>query len=178
MKIGIFVGSFNPVHVGHIKIIQELLNKKYVDRVYIVPTMPYWNKNDLIDLNDRINMLKIVSNDEIVIDCANNKLEYTYQILDIYHEKYPIYDIKLIIGADNLVNLNKWMNYDKILKYGVIVIGRNKLDITPYLKDSIIVTDIPETDISSTEIRNNKFVRDKYLDPKVLKYIKDNGLYN
>ena len=80
MKIGIFVGSFNPVHVGHIKIIQELLNKKYVDRVYIVPTMPYWNKNDLIDLNDRINMLKIVSNDEIVIDCANNKLEYTYNM--------------------------------------------------------------------------------------------------
>ena len=177
MKLGIFVGSFNPVHIGHINIIKELLKKKYVDKVYVVPTMSYWDKNNLIDIKDRVNMLKLVSDYNIIIDDTSNNLTYTYQILDKYKTLYPDCDIKLIIGADNLVNLDKWMNYKKILNCGVIVIGRNNLDIRNYLKDNIIVTDISEIDISSTEIRNNKEKRDKYLDSKVLKYINDNRLY-
>lgn len=177
MRLGIFVGSFNPVHIGHINIIKELLEKKYVDKVYVVPTMSYWDKNNLIDIKDRVNMLKLVSDYNIIIDDTSNNLTYTYQILDKYKTLYPNCDIKLIIGADNLVNLDKWMNYKKILNCGVIVIGRNKLDISEYLKDNIIITDISEIDISSTEIRNNKEKRDKYLDSKVLKYINDNRLY-
>ena len=177
MRLGIFVGSFNPVHIGHINIIKELLEKKYVDKVYVVPTMSYWDKNNLIDIKDRVNMLKLVSDYNIIIDDTSNNLTYTYQILDRYKSLYPNCDIKLIIGADNLVNLDKWMNYKKILNYGVIVIGRNKLDISKYINDNIIVTDINEIDISSTEIRNNKEKRDKYLDSKVLKYINDNRLY-
>ena len=58
MKIAVYVGSFNPVHKGHIKVVKKIL-KEYVDKVIIVPTMSYWNKNNLISIKDRINMLKI-----------------------------------------------------------------------------------------------------------------------
>ena len=57
MKIGVYVGSFNPVHVGHIKIVNHLL-VNYLDKVIIVPTGNYWNKNNLVDINHRISMLK------------------------------------------------------------------------------------------------------------------------
>ena len=58
MKIGVYVGSFNPVHKGHIKVVKKVL-KEYVDKVLIVPTLSYWDKNNLISITDRINMLKL-----------------------------------------------------------------------------------------------------------------------
>ena len=57
MKIGIYVGSFNPPHKGHIKIVNHLINN-YLDKVIIIPTGNYWDKLDLVSINDRINMIK------------------------------------------------------------------------------------------------------------------------
>ena len=62
MKIGVYVGSFNPPHKGHIKIVNHLINN-YLDKVIIIPTGNYWDKFDLIDIQDRINMLKIFERD-------------------------------------------------------------------------------------------------------------------
>ena len=58
MRLGIYIGSFNPPHLGHKKVIDFLLEEDYVDKIIIVPTQNYWNKNNLIDIKDRINMLK------------------------------------------------------------------------------------------------------------------------
>ena len=58
MKIGLYIGSFNPVHKEHIKVVQKIL-KEYVDKVLIVPTLSYWDKKILTDINHRINMLKL-----------------------------------------------------------------------------------------------------------------------
>ena len=66
MKIGVYVGSFNPVHKGHIQIVNELLND--LDKVIIVPTGNYWNKNDLVDINHRINMWKFYQNEKMVYE--------------------------------------------------------------------------------------------------------------
>lgn len=177
MKIGIFVGSFNPVHKGHIYILEKLISKKYLDKVFVIPTMPYWHKLDLIDIKHRINMLKFFETDKIIIDDENNYLKYTYEIMDKYHEKYKDADIKLIIGADNLKDLNKWMNIDKILEYGVVVVGRNDIDITKYNYKNIVYADIKQYNISSTEIRNNKNKKSEHLDDRVAKYIEENNLY-
>lgn len=175
MKIGIYVGSFNPVHIGHIDIASKLLKYNYVDIIYIVPTLGYWHKQNLVSIEDRINMLRLVSTDKILIDDQNNKLSYTYQIMDIYNKKYPDADIKLIIGADNLKNFHKWVNYKKLLDYGVIVVSRNNIDVCKY--SNITVADFDTIDISSTEIRNNDKDRSKYLHPKVLEYLNDKKLY-
>ena len=67
MKIGVYVGSFNPVHIGHIHIVNYLIDNNYLDKVIIIPTKGYWDKDNLIDLKHRINMLKYLENDFIMI---------------------------------------------------------------------------------------------------------------
>ncbi len=177
MKIGIFVGTFNPVHKGHIYLVRELIKNAYCDKVFIVPTGAYWDKQDIVPLKHRINMLKFYETEEIIIDTVNNQQEYTYQIMDIYHQKYPQDIIKLIIGADNLKRFNEWKNYQKILDYGVIVISRDKINCQNMFKN-VDIAAISEYNISSTEVRHDKEKQKKYLDKKVLKYIKDNSLYD
>ena len=176
MKIGIFVGTFNPVHKGHIYLVNELLKQNYFDKIFVVPTLSYWNKINIVPLKHRIDMLKFYETDNIIIDTENNTKEYTYQIMDIYHDNYPNDIIKLIIGADNLEKFNKWKRYKHILDYGLVVIARDKINCKNYFKNVDIAV-ISEYNISSTKVRNDIKNRDKYLDPKVLKYINDNNLY-
>ena len=182
MKIGVFVGSFNPVHNGHIKIVNELL--KYLDKIIVVPTGNYWDKKDLIDVKHRINMWKYFANDRIIIDEENNNLEYTYLVLNSLKSKYINDELNLIIGADNIVNFDKWFNYEEILKHNLIIINRNGIDIKYYIDKfnikNYLIVDIDNTNISSTLIRkliqeNN--VLDNLIDKRVLKYIKNNKLY-
>jgi len=187
MKIGIYVGSFNPPHKGHIKIVNHLINN-YLDKVIIIPTGNYWEKLDLVNIDDRINMLKFYKNENIIIDSKNNNLEYTYQILNNLKLEYKEDELYLIIGADNIINFDKWMNYKEILTYNLIILNRNNIDILEYLeklnkKDKyVIVNDLPNIDISSTMIRNNLNNKDYdislYIDDYILNYIKENNLYN
>ena len=186
MKIGVYVGSFNPPHKGHIKIVNHLINN-YLDKVIVIPTGNYWDKKDLVSVQDRINMLKIYETENIIIDNKNNDIEYTYQILDKLSNEYDKENLYLIIGADNIINFDIWKNYEEILKYNLIILNRNDINITQYLeklnkKDKyIIVNDLPNIDISSTMIRNkikdNENDLNEYLDKEVYEYIKEKKLY-
>lgn len=184
MKIGVYVGSFNPVHKGHMKIARHLIENKYLDKILIIPTGNYWNKQNLIDIQDRINMLKTYESDSIIIDTNFNDLQYTYEIF----RKLPNDNIySLILGADNIINFHKWKNYKWLLKYNLIIINRYDIDINYYLKkykikNYTIVDDLPLLDVSSTMIRN--LVKEKkynnllnFVDEKVLNYIQENDLY-
>lgn len=164
MKIGVYVGSFNPVHKGHIKVVKKVL-KEYVDKVLIVPTLSYWDKNNLISITDRINMLKLYETKNILIDTKNNKCKFTYQVLRNIKQEYKDSKIYLIIGDDLLEYFDKWKNVDEILNnYNLIVTNK-----------------ISENEISSTIVRsmvsNNNDKVLKYIDPKVYDYIKRNNLY-
>ena len=77
MRLGIYIGSFNPPHIGHKKVIEYLLNNNYVDKILIVPTLNYWDKTDLVDIKDRIKMLKYWENDKVSVDTKHNKYIYT-----------------------------------------------------------------------------------------------------
>lgn len=186
MKIGVYVGSFNPPHKGHIKIVNHLINK-YLDKVIIIPTGNYWNKLDLVNIEDRINMLKFYENENVIIDNKNNNLEYTYQILNSLKLEYKEDELYLIIGADNIINFDKWMNYKEILTYNLIILNRNNINILEYLeklnkKDKyVIVNDLSNIDLSSTMIRNklnnNNCDLSMYIDDCILNYIKENNLY-
>ena len=186
MRIGIYVGSFNPPHKGHIKIVNHLINN-YLDKVIVIATGNYWDNNDLTSINDRINMLKIYENENIIIDTKNNNIEYTYQILDKLSNEYEKDNLYLIIGADNIINFDKWKKYEEILKYNLIILNRDDINIKEYLerlnkKDKyIIVNDLPNIDISSTMIRNkiknNENNLNEYLDKEVYEYIKEKRLY-
>ena len=180
MKLGIYIGSFNPPHKGHINVVNYLLRKQIIDKILIVPTKEYWNKQNLAPLQDRINMLKFFETEDIIIDAEHNEYEYTYELMRVLKEKHPDSELHLIIGADNIINFHKWKNYEELLQYKIIIMNRGNIDIDKYIinypnANFIVLKDFKNLDISSTEIRNN--LNDRYLNKKVLQYIKKNKLY-
>lgn len=174
MKIGVYVGSFNPVHKGHINVANYLLENDFVDKVLMIPTVEYWNKKNLASIQDRINMLKFYEKDDLIIDTSHN-YQYTYQIMRALQKEYD--DLYLIIGSDNLINLDKWKNIGEILKNKIIVVNRGKIDksiIEKLGKLNFIVIENFRDTASSTQVRNGKI---KLLDQKIYEYIKHNKLY-
>lgn len=172
-KIVVYSGSFNPLHIGHKAIIQEL-SKRY-DWVYLIVTPKNPLKVDVDEntIDDRMDVAyKAMLKNEIfnvtVSDIEKNMLPpyYTIRTLDELQKQNPKNSFSLVIGADNLRQLKEWKDYQRILlEYGVIVFPRGKDDVNvlenlryEYLKENsgykieIINTLIPN--ISSTEIRN------------------------
>ena len=192
MKIGIFGGCFNPPHKMHKKIALELIKKHYVDKIIFVPTgSKYKYKNNLLSDKVRLEMLKLMCEDNNTLEVSNYELKdqvvYTYETLDYFKNKYKDDEIYFICGTDNLSYIDKWKKGEDILSNSkILVIKRNTDDINTLLKkykdykDNIIVTEIEENEISSTKIRemiyNNKRVND-YLDDNIYSYIKENNLY-
>ena len=178
MRIGVFAGSFNPVHNGHIHIVNYLLDNNYVDKVLILPTPNYWDKNDLIDINMRVEMLKLFEKDNIIIDDIHNKYKYTYQVLESLKLDYINDELYLIIGSDNLEKFHLWQHYDEILKNKLIVLSRGgiiKNDNLSLYEDNIIyINNFDYIDVSSTDIRNGKY---NNVDPRIIDYIKNHNLY-
>lgn len=176
MKIGVFVGSFNPVHKGHENIINYLINEKIVDKVIVIATGNYWDKQNLLDLNLRIKMLELIKKDNIIIDKEHNKMEYTYEILDSLKEKNPNDEFYLVIGSDNANTLYKWKCYERLLKHGIIVINRNDIKITLNIEKLLIINK-KFGYMSSSIIRNDLDKNKRYLNKKVYDFIKENNLY-
>ena len=180
MNLGIYVGSFNPPHKVHIHIVKYLLENKIVDRVLIVPTGNYWNKNNLVDIKHRINMLKFYETENIKIDTVNNDYAYTYQLMRKLKEDYHDDVLNLIMGADNIINFDKWKNYQELLEYNIIIMNRDGIDINEYIKKYpdgkfILLKNYQEINVSSSDFRNN--IDKDCLDEKVYQYIKKNNLY-
>ncbi len=162
MVTGVYCGSFNPVHKGHIRIVRKILKQKLADRVLIIPTGNYWYKQDLMDVNARIEMLKVYENENIIIDSVHNGIEYTYELFEKLKEEDPNQEYRLILGADNLVNFRKWQHYEDLLKYGFIIVPRDNLrkrEIRKMMKDfnkeNYEILDTRNIDISSTYIREH-----------------------
>ena len=194
-RVGVFVGSFDPIHKGHTHIIKYLLQYNLVDKIIVVPTGDYWNKSPIASLDDRIQMCKLIENKKTEVSTTLNKYQYTYQVLEELEKEYPMDYLFLIMGADNIVNFDKWKNIDKLLEYNIIVVNRDNIDIAEQNRDNIdiaehikkfnkkdnfiIIDNFDYIPVSSTYIRNNIQSGDskEYLDEKVYNYIKEKNLY-
>jgi NAD+ synthase len=184
-KIGVFVGSFDPIHIGHKHIVNYLLENEFLDKIILVPTGNYWEKSIDTSLLDRVEMCKLIKNENIEVSDTLNHFEYTYELMKELEKIYSADSLYLIIGADNIANFHKWKNIDKLLEYKIIVLNRNDIDIDKYINEFekkenfIVLRNFDYIDISSSFIRdniNNDAIK-LYLDAKVYDYIKKHGLY-
>ena len=187
MKIGIYPGSFDPIHLGHIKIINGILDDKLVDKILIVPTCDYWNKNVIASLENRINMAKIFESNNVLVETKDNQIMATYDFLQAKKSDYPNDEFYLILGGDNVENIEKWINFAILIKYPFIIIGRDDFDrdyinskFTKLNKHNYTILNVENIDISSTAIRESiksKNLKEGLLDSRVFDYIVSNNLY-
>lgn len=196
MKIGLFGGTFDPIHIGHLIVMENVINTMNLDKIYILPNSnpPHKVQNKKTDINIRIKMVKeaISDNHKIEIndyDYRNNSIHYTYQTIDYFKKTYPDDKFYFIIGEDSFLDIKKRKNYEQILKENLIVFKRysetnssllseiNK--IKKYNKNIYLIDNIA-LDISSTLIRSlvKKKKSIKYLvDDKVIEIINKENLY-
>lgn len=174
MKIAVYSGSFNPLHIGHLAIMEYLTQKKGFDWVYLIvsPQNPFKDAANNLTAQDRYEAaVKAVCRHpelHVWVDDIELGMEpphYTIRTLDALKEREPENDFTLVIGADNLVRFPNWKSYQRVLKeYGVVVFPRDGYD-SEALRDRIVsveggedfkiqlLEDAPLVNISSTEIR-------------------------
>lgn len=163
MKIGLFFGSFNPIHTGHMIIANIMVETTNIDKVWFVvsPQNPFKKSKSLLHEFDRLDMVRAATYDNYDLDVSDvefhmPKPSYTIDTLAYLKEKHPDKDFSLILGEDNLVSFKKWKNYDKILdNYSVYVYPRPSAAIEQEKEtyESIVYVDAPLLNISATFIR-------------------------
>ena len=188
MKIGLFFGSFNPVHHGHLIIANHIAMTTDLAEVWFIvsPQNPFKNAGTLLNENHRFRLLQLAVEGEKRLRVSNiefklPKPSYTINTLAYLKEKYPTHEFSLIMGSDGFQNLDKWKNAALIIQnYHIIIYKRPKFEITNTHNASITVTDAPLLEISSTHIRYliKTGLSIKYLVPdNVKEEIENNGYY-
>lgn len=177
MKIGLFFGSFNPIHIGHMVIANVMAEHTDLSKVWLVvsPHNPFKSEKSLLHEFDRYDMVKAAIADNYKLEVSDVEFHlprpsYTIDTLTYLTEKHPGKEFKVIIGEDNLESFTKWKNYEQILNlYGLYVYPRPNVTNSDLKRhDRIRMVDAPLLDISATYIRNcvrnNKSIR--YLVPE------------
>ncbi|MFV5685182.1 nicotinate (nicotinamide) nucleotide adenylyltransferase [Flavobacterium sp. GB2R13] len=191
MKIGLYFGTFNPIHVGHLIIANHMAEHANLDQVWMVvtPHNPLKKKSTLLDDYHRLQMVylategfpKIKPSD---IEFKLSQPNYTVNTLVHLQEKFPSYEFSLIMGEDNLKSLHKWKNYEAILAHHEIYVYPRLSTEAENLMfknhSKIHMIDAPVVEISSTFIRDN-IKKGKNVQPllpsKVWEYIDHNNFY-
>ncbi len=163
-KIGLFFGSFNPLHIGHLMIAEYMVENTDLKEVWFIvsPNNPLKKRETLLDAHHRYYMVTIaVENDaRFRVSDVEFKLPYpsytTHTLLKL-EELYPQKKFVVLMGADSLATIEKWKNFEFILdNYQIYVYPRQGTKETPYFKHpSVIITDAPLIDISATFIRKS-----------------------
>lgn len=188
MKIGLFFGSFNPMHIGHKVIASYFAEFCDLDKVMLVvsPQNPLKEKKSLLDQNHRLLIIKseIEDNNSLLVSDIEFSMphpSYTIDTLIRLKEKNPQNEYIIIMGADNLKNLHKWKNYKQIiLDYNIYVYPRNGHETNIQYENIHLMKDVPQLDISASFIRSSiKLGKDvSYLVPdKAWKYIDEMNFY-
>ena len=161
MKIGLFFGSFNPIHIGHKVIASYLVDFTDLDKVMFVvsPQNPLKQKISLLDQYHRLQIIRAEIEDNSNLEVSDIEFDmpkpsYTIDTLVRLKEKYPENNYSIIMGSDNLQNFHKWKNYEQILEdYSVYVYPRPGYEINGSHKNIHIIEGVPQMEISSSFIR-------------------------
>lgn len=188
MTIGLYFGSFNPIHTGHLIISNHVLNETTIEKLWFVvsPQNPFKQENSLLNEYHRLHLVRVATEDDNRIKASDiefglPKPSYTVNTLTYLAEKYPEHQFCIIMGSDSFQNLSKWKNYEVIVNnYPIYVYMRTGFEITNNIGADLHILDAPLLQLSSTQIRNmirrGKSVR--YMVPdKVLEEIEKGGYY-
>jgi len=191
MKIGIFGGSFNPIHIGHAIIAHHIITSGVVDRLWLMvsPVNPLKvDKERQVADTDRLRMVEMVTRpmegvETSAFEFSMPKPSYTIDTLNALQAKFPNDEFYLVIGGDNWEVFNKWCNSEEILaKFHVLIYPRLGYDVVipTELQDRVSLVDAPIIELSSTQVRerlaNGQSVR-YYVPDEVLNFIDRNHLY-
>ena len=191
MKIGIFGGSFNPIHSGHAIIAHHIITSGAVDRLWLMvsPVNPLKVDNERqVDDTDRLRMVEMVTRplenvETSAFEFTMPKPSYTIDTLNALQAKFPDDEFYLVTGADNWVIFERWRNSEEILaKYHLLVYPRLGYDVVipEELRDRVTLVDAPIIELSSTAVRERlaQGLSARYYVPdEVLSYIERKGLY-
>jgi len=191
MRIGIYGGSFNPIHRGHTELAASIVRQGLVDELWLMvsPLNPLKSGevSDIAEYEHRLRMAELATKgiDGVRVSDFERSLplpSYTITTLGELRKAYPEHEFVLVIGADNWERFPRWYHAEEIVeKYRILVYRRPgcELDETT-LPSSVLVVDTPLYDVSSTQIResvkNGRLMR-RWLDEKVARYIKRHHLY-
>ncbi|MDO4228605.1 MAG: nicotinate (nicotinamide) nucleotide adenylyltransferase [Capnocytophaga sp.] len=190
-QVGLFFGSFNPIHIGHLIIANHLVEHSPMDELWFVvtPQNPFKEKHSLLDNYSRLEMVhKAVEGYEKLrpsdIEFNLPQPNYTVNTLAYLEEKFPTTEFTLIMGEDNLKSFHKWKNYEYILNNYIIYVYPRISEgvVNKEFKEhrNIIKVDAPIIELSATFIRNeikNRHNVRPLLSPKVWQYIDQMGFY-
>jgi len=188
MKIGLYFGSFNPVHIGHLIIANHVINNTSLEQVWFVvsPQNPFKQSASLLNEYHRLYMINAAIEGEKQLRASSvefklPKPSYTVDTLTYLKEKHPEHEFSLIMGSDSFQNLDKWKNYTVITRnYPLYIYKRPAFDVDNNMGATITLLSAPLLEISSTRIREliaeKKSI--KFLVPDVVKEeIEANGYY-
>jgi nicotinate-nucleotide adenylyltransferase len=189
MKTGLFFGSFNPIHIGHMIIANFMVENTDLDQVWFVvsPHNPLKLKKTLAKDYDRLHLVRLAIGDNLKMKASDiefslPKPSYTVDTLAHLKEKYPQLEFVLIMGSDNLVYFHKWKNYETILKYYEIYVyqrpGYEGSKLVDHIKTKVF--EAPMMHISASYIRAQakKGKSIQYLVPDlVFKYLEETPIY-
>jgi len=179
MNIGLYFGSFNPIHVGHLIIANHVLNETPVDKIWFVvsPQNPLKESRTLLNEFDRLHLVRLAVQDDSRIKCSDiefnlSKPSFTSNTLIFLSEKYPEHRFALIMGSDSYQNLDKWKNFETIISnYSIYVYKREGHEITTTFDIPPIILTAPIIQISASQIREHvtsgKSIR--YLVPEIVR---------
>lgn len=190
MKIGIFSGSFNPIHIGHLILANYIVEYTDVDEVWFVvtPHNPLKEESSLLDEQERLNMVELAVKPYRKLHASDIEFSlprpsYTLDTLKALSRAYATHEFCLIIGGDNWESFSAWKGYQEIIdNYKIFVYPRldAKITVSTKLKNKVEILDSPIIEISSTSIREaleeGKCVR-PYLPDEVFDYITEKKLY-
>lgn len=190
MKIGLFFGSFNPIHVGHLIIANYMAQHSDLEQIWLVvsPHNPLKDKKTLARDRDRLNMIELAIENNARLRASNIEFKmpqpsYTVDTLAYLAEQHPQHEFALIMGGDNLASLHKWKNYEVILQRHLIYVyvrPEYALGDLATHENVRLLHDVPQMQISATFIRESIAAKKsiQYLVPdKVLRYVEESGLY-
>ena len=173
MKIGLYFGSFNPIHIGHLIIADFIANNSALDKVWLVvsPQNPLKPSSSLLNEHHRLHLARLATEDNAKLHVSNIEFKlprpsYTVDTLVYLKEKYPEHTFSIIVGSDSYQNIHKWKNYEILLRdYEITIYERPGFPVSSNNLASPHTLKAPLLDISST------FIRERVKSGKSIKYL-------